>query len=78
MLSTIPPAQATTESIAMRDARKAVLEAQLEPWSERARAALERVVAIAKANPGLLKNPVIKSALRTSEQRLAPAHVAAS
>jgi hypothetical protein len=72
MLSTLPASDGTAASQALRDARRAILEAQLEPWREKARIAFERVVTLAKAQPKLLDNPVIKTAVRASEQRLAP------
>jgi hypothetical protein len=71
MLSTIPAPDATPESIALRDARKQFLELQLQPWVEAARTASERVVELAKTSPDLMKNPVVQTAVRASQQRLA-------
>jgi hypothetical protein len=73
MAKTIPTPDSTEESFALRDARQALLEAQLAPWTEAIAAASERIVEIAKANPRLEKHPVVKSAVEASKQRLAVA-----
>jgi hypothetical protein len=71
MLATIPTGDATTEGAALRDSRKAMLEPQLAPWADEANTAFARVVELAKANPKLLANPVVRTAVDTSKQRLA-------
>jgi hypothetical protein len=71
MLSTIAAPDPTPESIALHDARQQFLELQLEPWQAQARRAFERVVELAKANPALAKNPLVQTAVRASQQRLA-------
>jgi hypothetical protein len=71
MAKTIPTPDSTEESLALRDARQALLETQLVPWSETIDAAAERVLAIAKANPALAKHPIAKTAIEASKQRVA-------
>jgi len=71
MMSTIPAPAATTDSLALRDSRKAILEIQLRPWREQANASDRRVVELATASPQLAKNPVVKTAVASSKRRLA-------
>ncbi len=70
MKSTIPAAS-DAASIALHDSRVSILDTLLAPWRDSANAAFEHVVAIAKANPELVKNPVVKTAVAASQQRIA-------
>jgi hypothetical protein len=78
LLATLPRVgpDATGAEIALRDARKQTLEAQLGPWREAAMASFQHVVDTAKAHPELANNPAVATAVRDSQQRLA-AEVAA-
>lgn len=71
MLATIPPATGDQASVALRDTRKEVLDSYLQPWREKALAAFERVVQLAKANPKLGKHQGVQAALKASRQHLA-------
>ena len=73
MAATIPSGDGNPDSVALRDSRKAMLEAQLAPWDETIKAASEHVVDLVKANPTLEKNPSVKPAIEASRRRLAPA-----
>lgn len=78
MLTTLPrPAPGASEAeVALCDMRKQTLEAQLGPWREAAMTSFQHVVDVAKAHPELARNPVVATAVRDSQQRLA-AEVAA-
>ncbi|MGN6103774.1 MAG: hypothetical protein ACTHU0_01595, partial [Kofleriaceae bacterium] len=71
MQSTVPPPGRDASSIAMHHSRKAVLELLLVPWRDRARLAFEHVLELAREQPRLARNPVVRTAVRSSEQRLA-------
>jgi hypothetical protein len=71
MAKTVPAPDGTEESQTLRDARQALLEAQLAPWVETIEAASARVLELAKANPSLGKHPIAKAAIESSKQRLA-------
>lgn len=65
-----PPADTTEEAIALRDSRIAVLDNLLEPWRAQATTAFDLVVDLARRNPELVRNPVVRSALASSRVRL--------
>ncbi|HEU0031217.1 MAG TPA: hypothetical protein VFQ53_11330 [Kofleriaceae bacterium] len=71
MLAAIPPAPQTPDGAAFRETRKALLENLLAPWRGEAIAAAERVVELAKQHPELTKNPMLRTALRASQDRVA-------
>jgi hypothetical protein len=73
MMATLPALgpTATEAEIALRDMRKQTLELQLAPWREAAMTSFQHVVEIARAHPELTKNPVVATAVRDSERRLA-------
>ncbi|MDB4962927.1 MAG: hypothetical protein JWP01_2926 [Myxococcales bacterium] len=74
MLKTVPATnQSTQESQALRDARRAILEAMMAPWREKQLEAHQAVVDVAKLNPQLAKNPVAQAAIADSRQRVAQA-----
>lgn len=62
---------ANPEEVALHDVRTETLEAQLAPWREAAATAFQAVIEVAKAHPDVARNPVVASAVRDSEQRLA-------
>jgi hypothetical protein len=70
MQGTVPSGSSDPASLALRDSRKAILDSFLAPWRDQANTAFEHVVAIAKAHPELAKNPVVKTAVSASQQRL--------
>ena len=70
MLATLPPPGGDESSIALHNARKAILDGLLGRWRNAAASSYERIVAIVKANPKLEKNQVVASALRTAKDRL--------
>ena len=69
MKQTVPP-PGDEASTALHVSRTAVLDTMVSPWQERATAAYERVVELAKANPQLARNPVVERAVRSAKQRL--------
>jgi hypothetical protein len=71
MLATIPPASADQASVALRETRKEVLDAYLEPFRTKALASFERVIELAKANPKLGKHQRVQAALKASRQHVA-------
>jgi hypothetical protein len=62
---------ASPEEVALHDVRTETLEAQLAPWREAANTAFQAVIEVAKAHPDVARNPVVATAVRDSEQRLA-------
>lgn len=73
LLGTLPrvaPGAGESE-VALRDMRKQTLEAQLGPWREAAMTSFQHVVDLAKAHPELASNPVVTTAVRDSQRRLA-------
>jgi hypothetical protein len=72
MLATIPTGDATLAGQQLRDSRQAMLEAQLAPWAEVANTAFTHVVELGRANPKLLANPVVRTAVDSGKQRITP------
>ena len=76
MFATVPPAaQPTVEAAQLRDSRRALVEAMTEPWRTQIDTEARVVVAIAKANPKLEKNPMVAIALRET-RKIVPEPVA--
>jgi len=73
LVATLPRTgpDASDAEIALADMRRQTLDAQLAPWREAALAEFQHAVEIAKAHPELASNPVVASAVRDAEQRLA-------
>jgi hypothetical protein len=70
MMSTIPLTRGGEDAYQLRDARRALLEAQLDPWKAREAAALARVVELAEAHPNIARTPVIAAAIEASRTQL--------
>ena len=70
MASTIPPPGTTEASIALHEARRTILEGMLGRWRTAAAASYEQILAIAKANPKLERDPAIATAVRMAKDRL--------
>ncbi|MBA3394969.1 MAG: hypothetical protein H0T89_20145 [Deltaproteobacteria bacterium] len=70
MLASVPAPGAGEAASALHQTRKDLLVGMLAPWRDKAAASYEHIVAIANADPKLVKNPVVATALRTSKDRL--------
>ena len=70
MLKTLPPPGGTESSIALHNARKAILDGLLGRWRNAAATSYERILTMVKGNPKLEKNPVVAAAVRTAKDRL--------
>ncbi|MDB4957484.1 MAG: hypothetical protein JWO36_5053 [Myxococcales bacterium] len=74
MLMTVPrpPAGAGDEAIALRDMRVTMLQSLLQPWLDLAQDAFKQVDRLARAQPELAKNQVVRSAVLDSQNKLVP------
>lgn len=71
MLTTIPPPSSPTrEAVALQDSRRRLLEAMLSPWRDEMVRAYQAIVELAIRTPALAANPVARTAIRDSRQRL--------
>jgi hypothetical protein len=76
MRASIPPVpagetgDALVNDLADRAERRARLEPQLAPWTQQAVLDLERAIAIAQANPSVLRDVAVDAAIRQSQQDL--------
>lgn len=70
MTATIPPPGATEASIALHEARRTILDGMLGRWRTAAAASYEQILALAKANPKLERDPAIATAVRIAKDRL--------
>lgn len=71
MMGTIPPAGTGEAALALHETRKQLLDTFLAPWRQKAHLAFNYVVEMGRANPKLVaSNPVVKTAVRTSQQRM--------
>jgi hypothetical protein len=73
LASTVPPSDGSDAGNALRDSRRAVLDAQLAPWDAAIKTSAEHVVELVKANPKLATNPALETAIESSRRRLARA-----
>lgn len=71
LLNTVPPAvNATSEALALRETRLAMVQPLVEPWQRRSREAFAEIDRIARAHPALEKNAAVVAAVRDSRSRL--------
>lgn len=70
MLASVPAPGPGEAAIALHQTRKDILVGMLAPWRDKAATAYEHIVAIAAADPRLVKNPVVATAVRASKDRL--------
>jgi hypothetical protein len=69
MLASVPPAaQPTVEAAELRDSRRAIVEALIQPWRQQIADEAKLVIAIARANPKLEKNATVAMALRDTRK----------
>ena len=66
-----PPVNTTTDALALRETRLAMMKPLLEPWLRRSQAAFAAIDQIARAHPALDKNRAVAAAVRDSQARLA-------
>ena len=72
-IPTVPAGEtgdALVNDLADRAERRTRLEPKLQPWIQAATADLERVVAIAQANPPVLRDAAVDAAVRQAQQDL--------
>lgn len=65
-----PPVNATSEALALRETRLAMVQPLVEPWLRRSQAAFAEIDRIARANPALEKNAAVVAAVRDGRSRL--------
>jgi hypothetical protein len=70
--NSVPMIDALTVGVALanHDRRHAEIEATVQPWLDRARAAQQAAVAIGRRHPDAMHHPIAASAFRASEQAL--------
>lgn len=71
LLNTVPPPTGTTtEALALRDTRLAMVQPLVAPWLRRSQAAFADIDRIARAHPTLERNAAVAAAVRDSQARL--------